>query len=260
MRRLSQVFLRDRRIIDRIISEVSPLSGDFFLEVGPGQGALTRPLLERGATVAAIELDLVLLDRLREELLPLFGGRFIPIHGNYLRMPIKPLVPEAPARFISNLPYHISTPALEKLVEEAGFYRDAYLMLQKKLAERIRASPGTKEYGYTSVLVRLRYEPRILFQISPSAFSPMPGVVSVFLKLIRAERGDPDRAIAKAADLARTAFRFRRRTLRNSLRPALGNRTLDVLERAGISPEKRADQVSPEEYLGIARASEQSGQ
>lgn len=253
MRRLSQVFLRDRTWVGRIISEVSPLPGDLFLEVGPGQGVLTRPLLERGATVAAIELDLLLLDRLREELLPVFGERFIPIHGNYLRMPIKPLLPEAPVRFISNLPYHISTPALEKLVEEHHLYQDAHLMLQKEVADRICASAGTKRYAYTSVLVRLRYEPRILFQIPPSAFSPMPRVTSVFLRLVRAERGDPDLVIARAADLARVAFRFRRRAVRNSLGPALRDRTPEILEKAGISPEKRADQVSPEEYLVIAR-------
>lgn len=255
MRRLSQVFLRDRTYIERIISEVSPLPGDLFLEVGPGLGALTRPLLERGAAVVAIELDILLLDRLKEELGPEFGERFVGVHGNYLRLPVEPLLPYKPARFISNLPYHISTPALEKLVEESGLYRDAHLMLQRELAERIMACPGTKQYGYTSVLVRLRYEPRLLFYISPMAFSPIPGVTSVFLRLTRLETNAPDPVVIRASELARVAFRFRRRALKNSLRPALRERTLDVLERAGISPEKRADQVSPEEYLEIGRAS-----
>jgi len=256
MRRLSQVFLRDRTYVDRIIAEVSPQKGDIFLEVGPGQGTLTRPLLERGAIVIAVELDLALVDDLRESLAPAAGERLNLVHGNYLRMPVEPLLPGKPARFISNMPYHISTPALEKLVEEAGFYRDAHLMLQKEVAERIGAAPGTKEYGYTSVVVRLRYEPRMLFYLSPLAFSPMPRVTSVFLRLARKETDAPDRVILRASELARLAFRFRRRALRNSLRPALREKTPDVLERAGVSPEKRADQISPEEYLGIARASE----
>lgn len=257
MRRLSQVFLRDRTYIDRIIAEVSPREGDVFFEIGPGQGALTRPLLERGATVIALELDLLLLDKLKGDLFPIFGERFVPVHGNYLRMPVGPLLPGAPVRFISNLPYHISTPALEKMVEEARLYRDAHLMLQKEVAERIKAAPGTKEYGYTSVLVRLRYEPRALFYLSPLAFSPMPRVTSVFLRLAKLETDVADSAIIRASELARVAFRFRRRAMRNSLRPALRERTLDVLEMAGVSPEKRPDQVSPEEYLEIARAGDQ---
>ncbi|MGC8894004.1 MAG: 16S rRNA (adenine(1518)-N(6)/adenine(1519)-N(6))-dimethyltransferase RsmA [candidate division WOR-3 bacterium] len=253
MRRLSQVFLRDRTYIDRIISEVSPQPGDLFLEVGPGHGALTRPLLERGASIVAIELDLLLLDRLREELAATSGERFVPVHGNYLRLPIKPLLPRVPVRFISNLPYHISTPALEKMVEEANLYQDAHLMLQKEVAERICAAPGTKQYGYTSVLVRLRYDPAILLHISPMAFSPIPRVISVFVRLNRINEDVQDGVILKAADIARRAFRFRRRTIRNSLRPALRERVDEVLERAGISPEKRADQLLPEEYLEIAR-------
>ncbi len=257
MRRLSQVFLRDTAYIDRIISEVSPQPSDFFLEVGPGQGALTRPLLEHGARVMAVELDLLLVDYLVASLSPFFRGRLSVIQGDYIRLDVKPLVPKTPVRFISNLPYHISTPAIEKLVEEHELYLDAHLMLQKELAERICSVPGTKEYGYSSVLVRLRYEPRVLFRIPPSAFSPAPRVTSAFVRLARAETRAPDRVILKATNLASSAFRFRRRAIRNSLRPVLADRVLDVLEEAGVSPEKRADQVSPEEYLEIARVSEQ---
>jgi len=252
MRRLSQVFLTDRSFIERMVSEVSPLPGDIFLEVGPGRGALTRPILERGASVLAIELDLLLLDSLKEGLGPEFGERFIVVHGDYLSMPVEPLLPAKPARFISNLPYHISTPALEKVAEEAGLYRDAHLTLQKELAERICADPGTKQYGYISVLVRLRYEPRILFYLWPRAFSPTPKVMSAFLRLT--SLGPPDRLALRACELARLAFGSRRRALRNSLKPALGAKTLSVLENAGVSPEKRADQLSPEEYLEIARS------
>lgn len=254
MRRLSQVFLRDRTYTERIIQEVSPKPDDLFFEVGPGEGALTGVLLERGSQVVAVELDIVLADRLARELAQATGDRLKVVHGNYLRLSVGPLLPKTPARFISNLPYHISTPTLEKLVNEAGLYADAHLTLQKEVAERIRAKPGTKTYGYISVLVNLRYDPELLFYIPPGAFSLAPRVTSVFLRLRKRKFVAPDEVIHKAARLAWAGFRSRRRATRNTLRPMLGDGILEILGRAGIDPNKRADQLSPEEYLEVARA------
>ncbi|MEO0140342.1 MAG: 16S rRNA (adenine(1518)-N(6)/adenine(1519)-N(6))-dimethyltransferase RsmA [candidate division WOR-3 bacterium] len=254
MRRLSQVFLRDRTYIERMIQELSPKPGELFLEVGPGQGALTRPLIERGARVVAVELDIILAESLKKGLGTIAGENLTVIQGNYLRLQIRPILPRVPVRFISNLPYHISTPAMEKLSEEAELYEDAHITLQKEFADRLLAKPGTKEYGYTTVLVRLAYDPELLFYIPPAAFSPMPRVMSVFMRLRKRKTCTPADLMERASKIAWASFRFRRRAIKNSLKPLLRGGTLEILNTARIDPEKRADQLCPEEYLEIAKA------
>ena len=252
-RRLSQVFLVDTHYVDRIVRAVGPRETDSFVEIGPGTGTLTVPLLESGATVLAIELDPVLADGLAARLSPAYRDRFRLIREDYLQTDLSRLLGGQGVRLVSNLPYHISGQALEKMVAERGSYQDVHLTLQKEVADRLCAGPGTKEHGLLTVAVGLHFQVTKLFNVPPGAFRPVPGVTSAFLWL--EHRSDaPAGEIARAAlRLARSAFSARRKALRNSLRPVLGNETETILERAGIDPSARAEDLSVSQYEALAR-------
>jgi 16S rRNA (adenine1518-N6/adenine1519-N6)-dimethyltransferase len=222
-------------VLARIVDAVSPAASDFLVEIGPGEGALTGPLIERAGKLEAIELDRDLASGL--------AARFPPfkltvhcadaLDFDFARFP-------AGLRLVGNLPYNISTPLLFYLARYAERVRDMHFMLQLEVVERMVAAPSTAAYGRLSVALQARFAMQKLFTVSRGAFRPPPKVESAVVRLV------PRPAMLKIdEDLLRRAFSARRKQLRNAL-PGVD------LARAGIDPTLRPENLSPEDYARLS--------
>jgi 16S rRNA (adenine1518-N6/adenine1519-N6)-dimethyltransferase len=248
-KRFGQNFLHDPGTIRRILDAVRPRPGERLVEIGPGQGAITRGLLEQAGALDAIELDRDLIEPLRERLQGLGDLR---IHSaDALRFDLCSLA-TAPAslRIVGNLPYNLSTPLLFRFLEQADCLLDLHLMLQREVAERISADPGGKVYGRLSVMVQTWCEAETLFRIGPGAFTPAPKVESAFLRLRpRRPLPQPPHDPAHYARLVAAAFSQRRKTLRNSL---AGFADAAAFAAAGIDPVLRAENLDVASFIRLA--------
>lgn len=250
-KRFGQNFLHDPGIVRRVLDAIRPRPGERLVEIGPGQGAITRGLLEAAGALDAVELDRDLIEPLRARLQ---GVGELRVHqGDALDFDLCALA-AAPAslRLIGNLPYNISTPLLFRFLEQADCILDMHLMLQREVVERIVADPGDKTYGRLSVMIQTYCEAELLFRIGPGAFVPAPKVESAFLRL-RPRRPLPYRLAAPAlhARLVAAAFSQRRKTLRNALH---GLAEAQDFAGAGIDPGLRAESVA---VAGFVRLTEQ---
>ena len=253
-RRFGQHFLHDRSVIGRIVDRVEPADGVEVLEIGPGRGALTRPLLEKLPRLYAVEIDRDLAAEL-ERAFP-GGDRLIVFREDALKFDPCASVGR-PLMIVGNLPYNISTPLLFHL---AGFFHcieRMILMLQKEVADRLCAEHGSRDYGRLSVMIQSVCRPRRLFDVSPGAFTPPPKVESTVLELV------PDESLAVAvkdrdglARIVRAAFSRRRKTLRNALKSTLAE---ELIAAAGIDPACRPEQVSVEAYVRLANLAAGAG-
>jgi 16S rRNA (adenine1518-N6/adenine1519-N6)-dimethyltransferase len=257
---LGQHFLIDRAAVRRIVDTLDPRSGEPLLEIGPGPGALTAALIERCGRIAAVELDAELAAALRERF---DERRLVLLREDVLRLDPS-TVREAlgtpatqPLAVAGNLPYNISKPIVMWLVAHRGAFERGVLMFQREVAQRLVAVPGGKDYGPLTILTGFAFEVAPVFDLRPGAFRPRPAVVSTVTRWTRREppavleRREP----ALRACL-RACFAHRRRTLRNNLRAALGDATTaaQLLERAGIDGDLRAERIPPDGYLRLAEA------
>jgi 16S rRNA (adenine1518-N6/adenine1519-N6)-dimethyltransferase len=252
---LGQNFLLDLNLTGRIARAAGSLAGVTVLEIGPGPGGLTRALLGNGAArVIAVERDPRCIDALAE-VAAAAEGRLTVVEADALAFDPAPQLAGAPARIVANLPYNIATALLVRwltLEPWPPWYDMAVLMFQREVAERIVAAPGTKTYGRLSVLAQWRAEPRILFDIAPSAFVPPPKIVSTLVRLT--PRAAPLACTRAALErVTEAAFGQRRKMLRQSLR-GLGGEAL--LAAAGIAPTARAEDIFVEGFAALARALE----
>jgi 16S rRNA (adenine1518-N6/adenine1519-N6)-dimethyltransferase len=232
-KRFGQHFLHDPRVLARIVDFIAPARGDFIVEIGPGQGALTRLLLERLDALHAIEIDRDLADGLEKEFpASLELHRADALAFDFSAFP-------AGMRIVGNLPYNISTPILFHLAAQAGRVRDMHFMLQLEVVERMVAAPSTAAYGRLSVALQARFRIEKLFNVSRGAFNPPPKVESAVVRL--APLAQP---LEIDADLLRQAFSARRKTLRNAM-PGVN---FDAL---GIDPKLRPENLSPADYARI---------
>lgn len=258
-RRFGQNFLVDRRAIERIVDALEPLADGPVVEIGPGRGALTGPLLARSPSgVTAVEIDRDLAAALEDR----FGPSGLRLRvGDVLELPWSELA-RAPDRseaggilLVGNLPYNVSKPIALRIVDGHDRIARAVLMFQREVALRILASPGTKDYGPLTVLVRLHFDVERVFDLPPAAFRPRPKVHSTVTRWRpRADAPEPERAVRLRLCL-RDCFAARRRTLRNNARRALGldERSADALfARVGVDPEARAETVDPGTFLRLA--------
>lgn len=246
-RRFSQNFLHSPHWITRLTQAVlDDESADEFWEVGPGMGALTEKLVQGTKPVTAFEVDRKLAQQLRTRLPAL-----TLIEGDFLEADLKSLGAGKKIALISNLPYHLSSPILIKLLRSREKFTRLVLMFQKEVAERLCASPDTKEYGSLSVLVQLCFEIRSIGVIPPGAFFPKPGVDSEALQLFpRPEAA----AIDSVERVARAAFAYRRKKLSSNLKLAFPKAPIDsFLERLRVSPLARAENLSPLTYRDLGR-------
>jgi len=249
-KRFGQHFLHDPAVIDRIVAAVEPRPTDHVVEIGPGRGALTRRLLEAtGGALDAIEIDRDLAALLRNT----FGAYsgFVLHEADVLRFDFEALARERGGRLriVGNLPYNISTPLLFKLVAHATAIEDMHVMLQKEVANRLTASPGTAEYGRLTVMLAPWVVVERLFDVGPGAFQPPPAVWSSVVRLV--VRPQPAFEVsANFAPVVAAAFAHRRKTLRNALRGLLGP---EQIESCCIDPGTRPETLPPEAFNALAR-------
>ncbi|MFB1485519.1 MULTISPECIES: 16S rRNA (adenine(1518)-N(6)/adenine(1519)-N(6))-dimethyltransferase RsmA [unclassified Thiocapsa] len=250
-KRFGQNFLHDRQVIDRIHGVIAATPGERVVEIGPGQGAITKGLLTAAGSLDVVELDRDLVGPLRDRLGPLGDLR---IHqADALHFDLRALVHEGERlRLVGNLPYNISTPLLFRFLEQADCIEDMHLMLQKEVVERIVADPGDKTYGRLSVMVQTLCSADCLFRIGAGAFTPAPKVESAFLRL-RPHRPLPHPVDDPAlhARIVAAAFGQRRKTLRNSLSKLVD---AQLLIATGIDPTLRAENLDVASYARLANA------
>ena len=244
-KRFGQHFLHDRGVIAKIIGAIDPRRDDAIVEIGPGGGALTAPLLERVARLEAIEIDRDLAARLEVEHPTLALHRADVLKFDFAQLP-------AGLRVVGNLPYNVSTPFLFRLVEIASRLRDAHLMLQKEVVDRMVAAPSTPEYGRLSVMLQYRFAMQKLFDVKPGAFRPPPKVDSAVVRLVpHAAATLAARDPAVLARVVTAAFTKRRKTLRNALAEVIDEVGLRAL---GIDPGLRPENLSVADYVAVANA------
>ena len=250
-RRFGQNFLHQRGVVERMVSAIDPRPGQALLEIGPGLGALTLPLLERAGAMDALELDRDLLEPLAAAArdvgeLRLHEADALEADLSGFRRGEKRL------RVVGNLPYNISTPLLFHLLGQRAAVEDMHLLLQREVVARLAAGPGGRDYGRLSVMVQLHCRVKPLFDVAPGAFRPPPKVTSSFVRLV--PRAAPAVALpepAAFAELVRLAFAGRRKTLRNALRGVLG---ADGFARAGVAPGLRAERLALADFGRLAQA------
>jgi 16S rRNA (adenine1518-N6/adenine1519-N6)-dimethyltransferase len=244
-RRFSQNFLVDEGAIANIIAAIAPQPADRIVEIGPGLGALTRPLARIVRGLHVIEIDRDIVARLREEYAP----HALVIHeGDALEFDFDTL--GSGLRVVGNLPYHISTPLLFRLVAYSRDLRDAHVMLQSEVVERMVAAPGASEYGRLSVMLQYRFQMEKVLDVPAAAFRPAPKVESAIVRMLP-QRADAPRARDERvfAETVATAFSQRRKTLRNSLAGCLAPSDFQAL---GLDPQARAQTLSVEDFVKIA--------
>ena len=243
-RRFGQHFLADTSVVDAIVRAIDPRPGQALVEIGPGLGAMTQPLLERCGDLVVIEIDRDLAARLRQK------PRLDVIEADVLSVDFAALAARLarPLRVVGNLPYNISTPILFHLLAHASHVQDQHFMLQKEVVDRMGAVPGNKDYGRLSVMLQWRYDIEPLFDVAPEAFEPPPRVQSAIVRM----QPLPDVQDIPAdvlGELVTVAFSQRRKLLRHTLGAWLAQRGCG----AGFDLQRRAEEVSVAEYVALAR-------
>jgi len=244
-KRFGQNFLIDRQIIEEIIDAIHPQPNDHIVEIGPGLGALTRPLLQRLNHLSVIELDRDIVEQLNNDLPE---NKLTVYSADALKFDFSKLGQDL--RIIGNLPYNISTPLLFYLSGFSKLIRDMHVMLQKEVVERMVASHSTADYGRLSVMLQYRFEMEQLLTVSAQSFRPMPKVQSAVIRLVPINR----RTLTALDEplfsrIVATAFAQRRKTLRNTLSDYL---TFEDFERLSIDPKSRAENLTLEHFIQIA--------
>lgn len=246
---LGQHFLLDLNLTQKIVSQAGDLRGVTVLEIGPGPGGLTRPLVESKAKkIIAIEKDARCVEALRD-LCEHAQGRLEIIEGDALKADLAELAP-APRVIIANLPYNVGTPMLIKWLQEMDQYQSLTLMFQAEVADRILAVPRTKEYGRLSVISQFVCKATRMMSLPAQAFTPPPKVDSAVVHLTARKDRPDDVDFKKMERVTAAAFGQRRKMLRASLKP-LGGEAL--LNKAGINPTRRAEELTIAEFEDLAR-------
>jgi 16S rRNA (adenine1518-N6/adenine1519-N6)-dimethyltransferase len=245
--RLGQNFLSDPNLLDAIVRDAALGPEETVLEVGVGEGVLTERLAGAAVRVHAIEID----RRLEPGLSSLVARPNVELHwGDALRLDLSGLDP-APTAMVSNLPYSVATPVILRTIEELPSLSHWTVMVQREIADRLRAAPGSRTYGSPSVLVQLACDVRLLRTVDPAVFRPRPRVESAILALRRTGAG----VDAATRELVRAAFAHRRKSLARSLehvQPGSLTATREALEELGLAPGARAEALAPEDFAALS--------
>ena len=247
-KRFGQNFLHDAGVVDRIVGAINPHADDNLLEIGPGTGTLSEPLLEACPGMQMIELDRDLIPGLRTRF---FRYPELTLHSaDALRFDYRAIAGSGPLRVVGNLPYNIATPLIFRLLEFGNVIHDMHFMLQKEVVERMAASPGDSQWGRLAIMTQYHCRVQPLFRVGSGAFSPAPKVDSAIVRIVPHDElpcsaADTD----KLATVVRTAFNARRKTLRRALAPLFGDADWP---RLGLDPGLRPQNLTLADYVMLA--------
>ena len=250
-KRFGQNFLHDQGVIHGIVAAIRPREGEHLVEIGPGMGAMTEPLLDGCKEMDAIELDRDLIPGLRVQF-AVQGG--LTLHNaDALKFDFCELASDGrQLRVVGNLPYNISTPLIFNLLAQSHCIQDMHFMLQQEVVNRLAATPGGGDYGRLSIMVQYRCKVEKLFTVPPEAFNPPPKVHSAIVRLTPYDTPPiPAKDETLLAQLVTQAFQQRRKTLRNNMKKLLD---VDTIESLGIDPGRRPETLSIEEFVRLADA------
>lgn len=248
-KRFGQNFLHDQYVIGRIISSIHPQPDDCLVEIGPGMGALTGPILDATGKLHVVELDRDLIPVLRTQF---FNFPDFHIHeGDALKFDFSTIPPEGEQlRIVGNLPYNISTPLIFHLLSHHRLVKDMHFMLQKEVVERLAAEPGTSDYGRLSIMAQYYCRVEPLFIVGPGSFNPPPKVDSAIVRLVPHQTLPcPAKNPAVLERVVREAFHMRRKTIRNNLKNLIDP---VILESIGIDIGLRPERLTLADYVKIA--------
>jgi 16S rRNA (adenine1518-N6/adenine1519-N6)-dimethyltransferase len=248
-KRFGQHFLHDPKVIERIVATIDPKRGQPLVEIGPGLGAITLPLLKIAGEMDAVEIDRDAIRALAAAAEPV--GKLRIHEADALSFDFTPLASQGERlRLVGNLPYNISTPLLFHLLDQRMSFVDMHFMLQKEVVDRMAAQPDDDHYGRLTVMLAPWFEVTALFDVGPGAFKPPPKVYSSIVRLRpHASPPFPMNALPEYAHVVKAAFAQRRKTLRNALRVLL---SAEAIAASGVDPGARAETVSPALYSSLA--------
>lgn len=251
-RSLGQNFLIDDNIARNIIRDFCPSENDVVLEIGPGRGALTRHLAGRVKHLVAMEIDGRVIEELKAKFLT---QRVVVLHQDFLEVELLPLSSQYGGRFrlVGNIPYHLTSPILFKVFEEHLAVEDITIMVQREVARRIIAGPGSKEYGILSIFSRLYGLPRQLFNVSPNCFYPKPKVTSTVIQIAIDHPLRHDVDIHLFSTVVRTTFGKRRKTLRNGLKylPYDEQIIQRIISESSFQLDQRPEELTVQDFVGL---------
>lgn len=244
-KRFGQNFLTDQAVIESLVSAIAPQPDDLMVEIGPGLGALTKPLLQKLHMLHVVEVDRDIISWMQKE----YANNSITIHNSdALKFDFSALGKRI--RVTGNLPYNISTPILFHLLDNVSHIIDMHFMLQKEVVERMVAAPSTAAYGRLSVMLQYRLHMEYLFTVPPEAFDPAPKVESAFVRCVpHATLPHVAKDETLFAKVVTAAFGQRRKTLRNTLKGLLDDKGFTTLN---IDSQQRAENLSVAEFVAIA--------
>ena len=254
-KKLGQNFLIKRGIVDEIVHAAELTVGEPVLEVGPGIGTLTQGLAQSGADVTAIELDRRLLEVLDTTLASYDNVRII--HGDVLKLDVPTIMNHKPFKVVANLPYYITTPIIMSLLESKLPIERLVVMVQKEVALRMIAKPGTKDYGALSVAVQYYTEPDIVLDVPPKSFLPAPAVTSSVIRCVLRDKPPVDVIDEKLFfRVVKAGFAQRRKTFSNTMKTTglTRNRIEELLAKANIDGQRRGETFTLQEFADVANA------
>ncbi len=254
-KKLGQNFLIKRGIVDEIVHAAELTPGEPVLEVGPGIGTLTQGLAQSGADVTAIELDRRLLEVLDTTLASYDNVRIV--HGDVLKLDVPTIMNHKPFKVVANLPYYITTPIIMSLLESKLPIERLVVMVQKEVALRMVAKPGTKDYGALSVAVQYYTEPDIVLDVPPKSFLPAPAVTSSVIRCVLRDKPPVDVIDEKLFfRVVKAGFAQRRKTFSNTMKTTglSKDRIEELLEKANIDGQRRGETFTLQEFADVANA------
>ena len=254
-KKLGQNFLIKRGIVDEIVHAAELTPGEPVLEVGPGIGTLTQGLAQSGADVTAIELDRCLLEVLDTTLASYDNVRIV--HGDVLKLDVPTIMNHKPFKVVANLPYYITTPIIMSLLESKLPIERLVVMVQKEVALRMVAQPGTKDYGALSVAVQYYTEPDIVLDVPPKSFLPAPAVTSSVIRCVLRDKPPVDVIDEKLFfRVVKAGFAQRRKTFANTMKTTglSKDRIEELLEKANIDGQRRGETFTLQEFADVANA------
>ena len=247
-KRFGQHFLHDQQIISQIVNSVPLTEDQTLVEIGPGQGAITMPLLQKFKQLTAIELDRDLIQTLTKNARA--HGKLTLINDDILNVNFDALFAGKSLSIVGNLPYNISTPLLFHLLDSSSMITSMTFMVQQEVANRITADAGHKSYGRLSIMMQYYCDASYLFHVPPSSFSPPPKVDSAVIHLVPHKQLDSTLKDKTILDqIVKTAFSQRRKTIRNSLSNLV---SAEQFEKTGINPKLRAENLSLKDFITLS--------